>query len=667
MTNGWATTAELAAAADIDRRRALRALVRAFKQSKTWRGSTLIVSVEHHRQGYAGLNYKVLVSSLPLGLQEELRTYRAAFEAPSKPRDDTAAERDWWSLILAPAIAQPKHSRERAAAIADLLSRLLTDWQGQPIAPSARTIHRKLDLYEKHGIAGLAGRQRRDKGTTHVVLSDRWDSAVPFDQATREKITEKLRAYIRGLHKDDAAPKVIGMLAARRLAELTNAAGFPAPADAGMFAVPRAFIEGERVFRNVAVFNKDRKAYEDAKPRIRRTREGLAPMQLVCGDVHHLDIVMRRPDGTEAWPKAIAWLDLATNRIRLDLMLLGKGEGIRNTDVIASFCRMVAAWGMPRGLYLDNGSEYRWSEFVDDAMHLVERIDGPGDGRESRIVRAQAYNAAAKAVEGIFKVLEYTYFRTLPGWAGGDRTNKKTAKVGKPTDPFPGTLDELRAAIGNCLGLYEIAPQRGAIGNRSPRQVYEAALADGWQKVALDPRQLRTVFAVSEVRRVRQGMIELGGRRWTCPQLAAFLGDRVTVRVPKFEAPAMLPLLDDAGKVFAFAEPESVYAMTDREGARAASRMQRARRSAIRELDGAAPAISTMDEMARMAATLMPAPDAPTVATIEVSRQASEIAAAMAEAPEDRAARRRREAQEDALKVYEQTEASYQKMLRANQ
>ncbi|QJP12373.1 hypothetical protein G3545_01055 [Starkeya sp. ORNL1] len=83
-------------------------------------------------------------------------------------------------------------------------------------------------------------------------------------------------------------------------------------------------------------------------------------MQLVVGDVHHLDMVMLREDGSEAWPKAIAWLDQATNRIRLDLLLLGKGEGIRNADVIASFIRMTQdpAWGMPRGLYLDNESEY---------------------------------------------------------------------------------------------------------------------------------------------------------------------------------------------------------------------------------------------------------------------------------------------------------------------
>lgn len=635
----------------------------------TWHGTEL--KVRRQRSpiggGTSGIHYEVLASSLPLGLQEELKAYRAAFEAPSTPADDSAAERDWWSLILSPAAAHPKNSRGRSAATAELLSRLLTDWRGQPITLSLRTIQRKLDAYERGGALALAGRMRRDKGLARVVISERWDSAVLFDEAARETIAEKLRAYIRGLFKDGAPTKLIQVLANDKLRSLTAAdCEFASAMSDQAFEVPRKFIEAERVFRKVATFNKDRKKHEDERPRIRRTREGLAPMQVVVGDVHHLDIVMRRPDGSEAWPKAIAWLDMATNRVWMDVQLLGKGEGIRNADVIASFVRMATVWGMPRTLYLDNGSEYRWSEFIDDAMKLVDRIDGNGDDRHSRIVRAKPYNAAAKAIEGIFGVLEYSYFRSLDGWAGGDRTNKKTANVGKPTEPFGGTIEDLRAALAGFLRLYETSKQSGALANRSPRQVYDAALADGWQRVAIDPRQLRSVFATSETRRVRQGSIELGGQHWTCPELETYLGDRVTVRVPKFETPSVLPLLDDAGKVFAFATPQPRYGILDKTGAQESGRMARAHRAAIRDLDNAAPTIRAADEVARVAAALLPSPDAEVLGTIRISDEAADIAAGTAPgAIQSRELQRILKAEAEQVRMAESVSA-FTKLLRRN-
>lgn len=179
------------------------------------------------------------------------------------------------------------------------------------------------------------------------MISQRWDGAVPFDEAIKETIAESLKAYIRGLHKEGTSAALIDTLAADRLRQLTAARCDYAPAMPALtFKVPRPLIDAERQFRNVALFKKDRKAYEDSRPRIFRTREGLAPMQIIVGDVHHLDICMMRPDGTVAWPKAIAWLDLATNRIWLDVVLLEKGEGIRNTHVIArsaAGCRSISS------------------------------------------------------------------------------------------------------------------------------------------------------------------------------------------------------------------------------------------------------------------------------------------------------------------------------------
>ena len=414
--------------------------------------------------------------------------------------------------------------------------------------------------------------------------------------------------------------------------------------------MPRTFVEAERTARAVATFRKDRKSYEDKqRPRIQRTRDGLEPMQIVVGDVHHLDIVMRREDGSEVWPKAIAWIDMATNRIRMDIVLLAKGEGIRNADVIRSFVNMTqdSAWGLPRTLYLDNGSEYRWAEFVDDAMKLVDTIDYAGDGRNSRIIRARPYNAAAKVIEGIFGTLEQHYFRTIEGWAGGDRTNKKTAKVGHPTEPFSGSFDDFCRIVGAHLVAYENSPQRGGLKGHSPARAYRAAIESGWQRITIDRRELLSVFATNDIRRLSQGSISFGGRFWSCDALDRHLGATVTIRVPKFEEPALLtvlPVLDADGRFLGFAEPSEQYGVLDKRGAREASRRANLHRRSVEELDRSIPNVSTTDEVMRFADAQPALPAAPIAGTISVN---SELAAGMAEAPEERADKRRAAALRD--------------------
>jgi hypothetical protein len=639
MMPGWIAASAVASLAGVSDRR-IRSVI---TEGGKWRDAQLVSRKTHGRGGRAGLQYEILIASLPPGIQEALKAHFT--EEKNALRDDGAAERDWWSLTLAPALAHARYSRERSAAIDAILARPLTDWRGQHFVVSRRTIDRKLRAYEDDGAGGLAPRVRKDKGIKRTVISKTWDRLardVGADELAIQKVAVELQGYVRGLYTNGTSPAAIAILAAAKLRELSNAAdlniaGWPDSA----FDVPRRFIEAESRFHNVAIFDRDRKAYEDAKPRILRTRDGLEPMQVVAGDVHHLDICMHRPDGSIAWSKAIAWLDLATNRIWLDVVLLGPGEGVRNADVIVSFIRMCTAWGMPRSLYLDNGSEYRWSDFIDDALKLIARIEY-ADDRRSQIIRAKPYNAPAKVIETIFRVLEYSYFRTIPGWAGGDRTNKKTEKVGRPTAPFPGTIDELRTALASYISnLYEIRPQRGALKGRSPRQVYNAAVEAGWRRVAIDARELHTVFATDEKRTLRQGYVSFAGDKWTCPELQSYLGNVVLIRAPKFEHPLVLPVLDaKTRELIGFAERAVRYGILDPAGAREAAAMDRRQRGAIRALRQAAPDIDVSEEIRRIAANASPALVAPIAATVGISDEAAAIARGIAE-PEIARQRRR--------------------------
>ena len=59
----------------------------------------------------------------------------------------------------------------------------------------------------------------------------------------------------------------------------------------------RRRVERFAYYRVVNQRSNDRKAFDDAKPRIRRDWTGLAPMERVVADVKHLDVIVRRADG----------------------------------------------------------------------------------------------------------------------------------------------------------------------------------------------------------------------------------------------------------------------------------------------------------------------------------------------------------------------------------
>ena len=268
--------------------------------------------------------------------------------------------------------------------------------------------------------------------------------------------------------------------------------------------------------------------FDKYRPRVKRDSSLLRPMQLVVGDVHSIDIVVTRPDGTTATPRLIAWYDGATHRIFPTIILLDKGKGITRADVWASFAEMVVnedspgkGWGLPERLYLDNGSEYngRKRRFgkgplggVIEGFHLLSSInlsmrefvgelwreftaepfdhphaDTPDQEQspafemlDSGVTRSQPYNAPGKlGIEGAFASLEKV-LKMLPGHIGGDRMKKKTPKHGKEP-PAWGSAAEFEAAFTHALALWHNKPQAGDLKGKSPNQAYQAAIDEGWQ------------------------------------------------------------------------------------------------------------------------------------------------------------------------------------------
>lgn len=659
----WIGTVAFSELAGMTRRGGAKALATIVSGSSSqWHGVNLEVRRTRTPRGggRAGNAFEVRLDTLPLSLQQRWQEIYGAVEPALKVDDATMAVCHWRYALIQPALAAPKHSSERATLVREIAGRKHVSIKGQLKSVGERTLQHWIELFEQPaphgGFAALMRKKRSDSGEAAVIVSRVWDRAVPFEDTVKHRVAHELRQYVRGLHKAGETQDYIELEAAMHLAELTRAAGFVGD-DAtvkAICAVPYQSIRAERAFKKVNIFKNDRSTYENNKPRIQRSRAGLAPNDIWVGDVHPVDVLYRRSDGSTATLRAIAWLDLGTNRLHATWIALDKGQGgVRNTHVIRSFAATVAAWGAPRALYLDNGSEYNWAEFIQDALKLIDaqgrRFVGdlaPWAERRSNVVKAMPYNAPAKPIENIFGVLERKHFSALPGWIGGDRMRKRTQNHGREPDPFPGTTEQLIALLDAQLAMYNAMPQAGrALDGCSPNDALAKAIGEGWCATAVNADALRVAFSTEEVRQVRQGCVQHKGL-WTSRELQAYQGDTVTLLIPKYEDWARLPVRDENGRIFTYVEKDTAFAILDQAGAREADKRSRVHRSGIVALDRSAPDLDRLAERSRLAKTLpdppaLPAPNA----RLTSSTEADEIVANAGLAPDAETERTRRDAQ----------------------
>ncbi|MCI4680426.1 hypothetical protein K9U39_06090 [Rhodoblastus acidophilus] len=633
--------AVIADAAAISSRAIERAIMRASKNpSATWNGARLVVREVAGRGGRGGRQYEVKVDSLPAYIQERLKRVSTAVAAPA-PGDITRIERDIRYDLVMRVVTHPKGSEGRAkAAREEAQRRLLNPRTGRMEYVSVATIMRWVKRHEDQAEAGLARRKRSDAGQKRVILTQKWDSSVPFDDEVKKRIASELRLYIRGEHKNLASFGHIRLMAERKLIELSRAAGFQASAD--ICALPDNFIKAERIARKAGVFLRDRKAFQDDLPGILRGVSGLAPCDVIYGDVHSADVLLPKIEGFQRHAKFIAWFDAGTQRAWLDVVILEEGKGVTNAHVIESFLRMATAWGMPGTLYLDNGSEYNWAEFVDDAMKLLgHRVVF---GRESNVVNAKPYNARAKEIEGFFGRFERHYLAQIPGWVGGDRMKSKTSNVGKAPTPYGGDFGQFVRMIEAQLIIYHNRPQKGRkLKGLPPFEAYKKAIAAGWSKTEIDPLAFITAFSTEERRSVSGGRIQFSGASWTCDELQSYLGDYVIVLVPKYQAWDRLPIRDDKGRLLGLAQRDAEFHPLDPSGAREAASRGARRVKAAKALCRSIPTIDAEAEIIQLASVLPREPHAPIGAHIGPSAEARAIASGLTETPKERRAREQAE------------------------
>lgn len=626
----WIDAATVARLAGIDERRVRTALAKCAAGG-TWRQHALKVRTKDGGPASAQNPYLVHVNSLPpalAGAYYERHAKAAELvevkTGPALPMATTLdpkaakkrAEKLWKLGILMPALECTKGTRARGQALTSIANAWHVDLSGKRKKIGKRTLEEWIQKLEKAGDPAVLARKDREEKPDRNMICREWDAACPLPHETKLAIAAELRGYVRGLWAEMPGWTVIEQLASSKLLEACLAAGWPA-AEYELCRVGRYFVEKYSDTRILYIKDKDAKRWSDEFiPRVKRTREGMRPGDLVVGDVHPVDILVRRADGSEATPRLIGWYDLATGDLFCSLVLLDKGKGITQAHIAASFAAMVEHWGLPKALLLDNGSEYSWAELEagfaalasmaksfafmiredDEAAPVLDESGDEGE-RENPIIRAMPYRASSKPIEGIFAVLERTVLRAFPGWIGGDRMNKRTHKVGEAPRTFPGTADDFEAAFFESLCFWRTMERR-SLGGRSVNQVRDAFQRDGGP---LPPSVERPalVAALSETvqRKVTTWGVEIDGKHYRSDALIRYTGETLTFRYAKWE-PAYVFYVGNANALVQVPMLQ-VHNYTGGEGARDQAHLTRIQNQVVRQLRTTTKKVDVLVEMSR--------------------------------------------------------------------
>lgn len=660
----WAPLARFADASGIGPRAAQKALARALA-GKPWNGHRLEVRIVRSRGGRGGAAYEVAVASLPPDLAAKL----AAPEAPRAPTARPARGADWKVQLVHRVIeAGPPGSEARALRLREVAARATYPAgkrAGQVVAE--RTLRKWVATHEARGIVPLLKRQRADRGASRVIAWRAWDRAMDeagVPKPRQQEIAAQLAALVKGCWAGgETSPKSVAFILPPECRKVAEAAGLRLSTDdmTKLCQMPLNFA-GRKDLRRAQVANKLRNDaagfHATNVPRVRRDRTGMRPMDMVAADVRHSDILYRRPDGSLATVKLVCFADLATNRLFARPFLLPKGEMIRREHVLMALRDLAAdrAWGLYRGLYLDNGGEFKLGEAAQDLSHvadLARRSQGEATATERGNITSLPHNPQSKVIEGLFSILTRSVEPIYQGFIGGNRMAKKTQNQGREPVPMAGDEDAIRRAYAEMIEFYNAKPQqRGTIAGKSPNEAFAEFQANGWRSIVMDAGEFSLCFG-PDLRRTVQpgGEVTIDGRAFYAPDLTAMVGERVMVRAPIL-APDRVVILGEKGTPAIVAKAAEVRGFHDRAGAKAAQRGRREAKEAARATaHGAAKvdlralrrkavaaspqphnhppgAVATIDPVLKEAAESVPLAPLPARREVESKRRADETRAA---------------------------------------
>ncbi len=434
-----------------------------------------------------------------------------------------------------------------------------------------KTLREWVGLYESGGAAALMPKARAGRGHARVMITRAWDSGIDLTEDQKIKVAAELDIIARSYIANDGVsnPKVIGQCATDLFNISVNAGS-----KLGKSRLERLCrLNGRwalkfKAYRDLHNKNKDHKRYQDEMvPRIRRELHPV-PLGLVYGDVHYVDLLVEER-GAPVRVRLIAWMDASSNFLWATPVFLAAGGGFTQADVTESVLQLCTSkhGGIPLEFYLDNGSEYK--AMVDAMARLSLLSDMP-----FKVTVAKPYSPTSKGpIEGVFHILE-GILKSLDGYIGGDRTNKKSANKGRVVAPYRKGLDALKSDLQAAIAIYNDTPQKGRLKGLSPLQMLQKKIAQtGF--VARNPslEAFDMMFNKVDARTIQAGgYITIDKTLYYGPCLQTLSrGDRVDVLIPSRAGKrpsAGRVFIRQGGRDLGWASEMGSYTSGDRQGAR---------------------------------------------------------------------------------------------------
>ena len=352
---------------------------------------------------------------------------------------------------------------------------------------SLRTAQRWLMSFRADGLAGLARRQRADRG--------------------RRRVPDELVAVIEGLALRRPAPTIATVH--RRAVEVAERERWPLPSYATVYAIVRAIEPGM-----VTLAHEGDKRYRETHDLIYR-REAAAPNEIWQADHTELDLWVLDPAGRPARP----WLTVIEDdhsRAVAGYAVSLEAPSALNTALAlrhAIWRKAEPGWhvcGIPGVFYTDHGSDFtsRHIEQVaaDLKIRLVFSLPGQPRGRGK--------------IERLFNTINQMCLAELPGYAPRGMPDR--------ADQAVLSLPELDAAIGAFIR--DVYHQRSHGETRQPPQAR-------WDDAGFLPRLPESVeqldlllLTVAKPRKIHPDGIRFQGFRYLDPTLAAYVSEAVVIR-----------------------------------------------------------------------------------------------------------------------------------------
>lgn len=183
----------------------------------------------------------------------------------------------------------------------------------------------------------------------------------------------------------------------------------------------------------VTIAREGKKAFEDkCMPYIERDYSKLSPNEWWVSDHHLWDIFVRVPDGKGGWklerPWGSYWMDMRTRKMMSSIV---RTESPNSDVVLCSFGLGVEHFGIPNGVRLDNGKDYKAKDmFYPEGKYLCSEDDEKyisnslAANLQVAVTYAIPYNAKAKPIERVFNTYEEQLGKKYPSYAGSNAKSR---------------------------------------------------------------------------------------------------------------------------------------------------------------------------------------------------------------------------------------------------